>query len=433
MKQRIALILLAVAILVMYSSWGRPLWIDEFLHFAFGGYDTPAQAWAGVRSSTTDINHGQTGFYMMLDYFLLKAAGANLFVMRLPSLLSGALLLYGTAVFLRGKRIGSVGIAVAFLLLAAQPNLMYYVGEARPYMPLAAACIGVLAYYSTPVVDRARLSMRLLGWGSVVWGSLMQPYFLLYWPVLALAAYGFDCFINHARPSRRAAITFVNVPLIVIGFVLGVGISAMTWLRGGPAFDRDPWLYIRPLFDNPNWLLISAVLIAAGIAALTIILALAHGTREQRRSLLPPVLLIIITGLIAFFFGFMSFIQDYWIIPRQFIATQAIMTITVIWLLAAALVAIRNPAKTILTTIMLVSVCLAAGRALIVQINAMSDWSSAQTPVSDISIETDNAFDLVGPANENVRRGGPVLREFARIYDQPHFAPNETPGLNQTP
>ncbi len=433
MKQRVALILLGIGILVMYSSWGRSLWIDEFLHFAFGGFDTPAQAWAAVQSSTTDINHGQTGFYMMLDYFLLKAAGANLFVMRLPSLLSGALLLYGTAVFLRSKHIGAIGIAAAFVLLAAQPNLMYYVGEARPYMPLAAACVGVLAYYSTPVVDRARLSMRLLGWGSVIWGSLMQPYFLLYWPVLALAAYGFDCFINHTRPALRPAITFFNIPLIITGFILGVGISAMTWLRGGPAFDRDPWLYIRPLFDNPNWLLIGAVLIAACVAAVTIVLALAQGTREQRRSLLPPVLLMIITGAIAFFFGFMSFIQDYWVIPRQFIASQALMTITVIWLLAAALVAIRNPAKTILATVMLVSICLAAGRALVVQIREMSDWSAAQVPVSDISIETDNAFDLVAPANENVRRGGPVLSEFARIYDRPHFAPNEDPRLNQTP
>ena len=30
--------LLSFALIVFYASIGRPLWIDEFLHFAFGGF-----------------------------------------------------------------------------------------------------------------------------------------------------------------------------------------------------------------------------------------------------------------------------------------------------------------------------------------------------------------------------------------------------------
>ena len=427
MKQRIWLTMLGIIILALYSSWGRPLWLDEYLHFAFGGFATPSEAWAAVRSSTVGINHGQTGFYIMIDYFTLKALGANLFAMRLPSVLSGALLLYSTAAFLRTKRIGAIGIAGAFLLLAAQPNLMYYVGEARPYMPLAASSMGALAYYSMTTNERRRTSARFLAWGSVIWGSLMMPYFLLYLPALIITAYAIDCIVGKHRPQLRAFVSFLNLPLVITGFVLGLSISAMTWLRGSPKFDRDPWLYVRLLFDEHNTWVFAAIIVGILLALLTVGLGLAQGVENTRRAVLGAVILILVVGALAVLLAFASYRQNYWILPRQFVASQAIFDAALIWLLAVSLSVIKRPAQTILTAVLFLSVCLVAARAAISQVRQLVDWTATGIPGSDAKPGTGNAFAEVAPANQNVLEGGPIWPELASIYDESRILPNEIP------
>ena len=427
MKQRIALTALGLAIIILYSSWGRPLWVDEFLHFAFGAFSNPQEAWAAVQSSTVGINHGQTGFYMMLDFILLKVAGANLFALRLPSLLSGALLLYATAAFLRTKNIGTLGIAASFLLLASQPNLMYYVGEARPYMPLAASIIGVLAYYSTPASARVRPTARILGWSSVIWGSLMMPYFLLYLPAVAITTYLLDCFTHRKRPTVHSASSFINLPLVIIGYVLGLGIGALTWLRGSPSFDRDPWLYVRPLFEGPNPWTITSLAIAACLVLLTVAFALVQGSNNSRRNLLPPLALMLMAGALATTLAVLSYVQNYWILPRQFVASQAIISVALIWLLATALTALSRGARTLLATLLLLSVAVAAARATAIQIGSLAAWSADGIPASESPPGSGNAFTEVAPANQNVLEGGTVWPEFALIYDRPRIQPNEIP------
>ena len=44
-RDKVLLTLLAMGILALYSSWGRPLWVDEYLHFVFGGFDSIGDAW----------------------------------------------------------------------------------------------------------------------------------------------------------------------------------------------------------------------------------------------------------------------------------------------------------------------------------------------------------------------------------------------------
>jgi hypothetical protein len=426
-KQRIWLTLLGIVILALYSSWGRPLWLDEYLHFSFGGFATPGEAWSAVQSSTVGINHGQTGFYIMIDYFTLKLTGANLFAMRLPSILSGALLLYATAVFLRTKRIGTIGITASFLLLASQPNLMYYVGEARPYMPLAASSVGVLAYYSMSSDDRKHTSARLLAWFSVIWGSLMMPYFLLYLPALIITTYAIDCIVNRRKPGVQSALAFMNIPLVITGFVLGLGISSMTWLRGSPKFDRDPWLYVRPLFDQHNTWVIAILIVASVIILLTVALGLLQGNSETRRTVLAAAILIGVVAVLALLLALASYAQNYWILPRQFVASQAIFDAALIWLLAMTIAAIRRPAKTILAVVLLIAVAFGAARAAISQIHQIADWAATGIPGSDAKPGTGNAFQEVAPANQNVLEGGPVWPELATIYDRSRILPNEIP------
>src|SRR2546422_6396386 len=87
------LIAFSIVCLGLSLQPGKALVIDEFLHFAVGAYESTSEAWDIVRASIAGgINHGQTGAYMMVDYWLLRAFGANLFWLRFPSLLAGLLL-----------------------------------------------------------------------------------------------------------------------------------------------------------------------------------------------------------------------------------------------------------------------------------------------------------------------------------------------------
>ena len=129
--------LLSTALIVFYASIGRPLWIDEFLHFAFGGFTSTLSAWHAITNSIRAFNFGQTGLYMLVDYWLLKLFGANLLALRLPSLLSAGLMLWAGFEFLSKRRYGPLWQVNLLVCYLGQQTLMYYTGEARPYMALA--------------------------------------------------------------------------------------------------------------------------------------------------------------------------------------------------------------------------------------------------------------------------------------------------------
>src|SRR5262245_47420459 len=96
---------LAAYVLTLNMSLGRPIWIDEFLHFAVAAQTSTADAWRVIRNSIAIVNHGQTGIYMILDYWLTSAFGANAIILRLPSILSGAFLLASSLWLIRNLRL----------------------------------------------------------------------------------------------------------------------------------------------------------------------------------------------------------------------------------------------------------------------------------------------------------------------------------------
>lgn len=412
---KFALTLLGLVILALYSSWGRPLWLDEYLHFAFGGFASWGEAWAAVQSSTTNINHGQTGFYLMLDYGLLNMFGANLFALRFPSLISGAILLFSAALFLRRKNLGAVAIAAAFLLLAAQPNLMYFIGEARPYMPMAASAMAALAYFASSAEQRSGGAMKAFIWITMVWGALMMPYYLVYLPVIAATMF----LISGQPRTIKRFIAFINLPLQITSALLGIGIGALTWLRGSPNFQRDPWLIVRPLVDS----LTVAQVIGALFVVVLIIVTFRFGRTDPRG----PLLLFVVMGALAMFFALLSYLQSYWILPRQFVASQAIMTLAVVWGVGLALKASPQTPKRLLSGAFAVLILFAAGRAGVQQVERLQDWENNGYPAAGRPGDLEYQGIDVGPANQNVAEGGPVRPEFTAIYDQPKFNPDEEP------
>ena len=98
------LLLLCLTMILLYGPFGRPIWIDEFLHFAVGSHNSTREVWETIRRTTVEVNHGQTGFYILLDYWLMKLFGANLLALRVPSILSGGVYLV----------IGAITLAVIF-------------------------------------------------------------------------------------------------------------------------------------------------------------------------------------------------------------------------------------------------------------------------------------------------------------------------------
>jgi len=424
-RDKVLLTLLAIAILALYSSWGRPLWLDEYLHFVFGGFNSIGDAWAAVQGSTTNINHGQTGFYMMLDFALLKSFGANLFVMRLPSLLSGALLLFSAALFLRRKNFGGIAIAAAFLLFLAQPNLMYFTGEARPYMPMVASAMAALAYFSTNMQARATTGMRVLGWGSMIWGALMMPYYVLYLPVIAVTA----LLIAKVNGEKPNFIKFINLPLQITSVILGTGISAFTWLRGSPSFQRDPWLNIRPLLDSLTAPQLIGLIFLGALVVFTLWQGLIHSTDRAKleKRLVSSALLILVMLAMSILFAALSLSQSYWILPRQFVASQAIITVAIIWMLGSAVRANPRRYKTALSALFAVAIALVASRATINQIDSLRDWENNGYPIEGKPGDAEFQNIDVGPANHNVLDGGPVLEILTKIYDVPRYGPGEEP------
>ena len=424
-RDKVLLTLLALVILALYSSWGRPLWLDEYLHFVFGGFDSIGDAWAAVQTSTTNVNHGQTGFYLMLDFALLKTFGANLFMMRLPSLLSAALLLFSAALFLRRKHFGAIAIATAFLLLLAQPNLMYFTGEARPYMPMAASGMAALAYFSTHMNTRSTTGMRILIWGSMIWGALMMPYYLLYLPVIALTSF----MIARVGGEKPEFWKFINLPLHISSVILGTAISALTWLRGSPEFSRDPWLTIRPIVDSLTAPQLVGIIFLGALIVFTLWQGLIHSTNRAtlERQLVSATLLILVMIAVSILFAALSLAQSYWILPRQFIASQAIITVAVVWMLGSALLANPRRYKSTISAIFAVGISLGAARATISQLESLRDWENNGYPLE--GNPGDGAFIgiEVGPANQNVVDGGAVRPGFTVFYNSPRYVPGEDP------
>ena len=171
--------LVGTALIVLYASIGRPLWIDEFLHFAFGGFTSTHSAWHAIRHSIGEFNFGQTGVYMLVDYWLLKLFGANLIALRLPSILSAGLMLWAGFEFLTKRRYGPLWQVNLIACYLGQATLMYYTGEARPYMALAGASVGAFTYYILTPEERGSRSVRILGWLSILWGAAITPIFCL--------------------------------------------------------------------------------------------------------------------------------------------------------------------------------------------------------------------------------------------------------------
>jgi hypothetical protein len=444
----ILLATLCVVSVALYGSFGRPIWIDEFLHFATAAFDNTEQAWSVIRQSITGVNHGQTGIYMLLDYWLLKAFGASILALRSPSLLSAALMLYACATLLRLRGFGLFWQCFAIFVLFCQPHLMYYTGEARPYMPLAAASVGALVFAVATPDQRRQWTVRILGGGSILFGALMHPYFSLYW--LAIFCFGFwFAWVNQERTlSFEALKNYLNIPLCVVGSAVYFGIASLTWLVSHPRFDRDPFQQIpqtdlvrifvwhhTEFFGFPER---GAFLLAAIGAFTTAYFFLPLAIRSRLKPMLGPAVLVLVALGLSGLLSLMSYFQNYWILTRQWVASIALVGVGSVWLCAelvramtkmledAGVVSSRKVMKCLsavfLGLILLYGIRLNQHN-LRYRVDTLATYLSQKNTVKSIDLEKlitcpmdNHAWSVL--ANLNAQGGGAVWPVFSKYYAQ---------------
>ncbi len=337
--------LLALHGLALNASIGRPIWYDEFLQFALAAEPSTGEAWRVAARTFLNINHGQTGVYMMLNYWTLSLTGPDAIALRLPSLLSGAFLLGSTIFLFRALGFSVAWQLVAVAALIGQHMLMYFAGEARPYMPLAAAAVGILAYY----VGRARWSggraVLVLGVVAAFWGTLMHPYFAVYWPAACIIGWLYRCTLTGEGFNLRTLIAFCNPPLVLAGATLFFLVGMATWLRGGPTFAFDPFYWTRQAglwvtftdYSHAQFLAGSGAA-AAGFTLVSILglFLLPAPLRNGFGRVWAPILLIVLALGISVLVSWFSYRVNYWILGRQWVASIALVAIGTIWLWAEA-------------------------------------------------------------------------------------------------
>lgn len=426
----VVMIIGTVIILALYSPLTKPLWIDEFLHFALGSHHSTSEAWNSIVTSIPTINHGQTGVYMMLNYWTMKLFGANLFLLRLPSLLSAAFMILSYSRIALRLKFGPLWLSVLFLFIIFQTNLISYANEARPYMPLAAATAGVLAFYMVRSSER-NLVDRCWGAIAIGLGVISHPYFAVYWFMLALFT-----FFQQGIPRKAFVKAFlkhcdllISVPATLVFF----GLAKFTWLLGSPEFHMDPFFWIRPAgilntfmqlahfqFLGPFWI----TLIVMASVYITLLLYPGLRNSDSFRQIFSPLCLILCALAISALLGYVSYLRDYWVLPRQWMASMGLCCFAVTWLLVSVsrwLRTLWSPLQSIPLLVILLGVAPSEGTR--VHNERVRAWAPTDPVQMDISARENvpkNNDEWVALANANLHEGGPVWLVFREYYIPSH-------------
>ena len=424
------LILLAGVCIALHLEPGKPIWIDEFVQYCFGAFTTAGDAWHAIRVSIAGgLNHGQTGIYMLADYFLLRTFGASTFWLRFPSLLATGLLFWGSFHLFSLWKLPLQWRVFGCLAIFNQTWITNQIAEARPYMPLAGASVGVLAYYFTPHLDRSRLKTRLLGAISILTGVLFHPYFSVYW----LFACVFSFFLvsqssgeapHLEKKSLTSFIRHANPILCFPGVIIYFGLGATTWMPYSINLNFDPFEWIGHRSAGVKMFLgshiqfmwpLNSVFLAFALLANAAMLV--PSLRARYSAVKIPTLLIVSSLLISAFLSYSSYRSHYWILQRQWIASVALITLGSVWFASAVSSLLPKTGRMIWTVAV---IGLVGGHsAMIAGKNFQKIYGVLSHPKVDQfqgkqPPDQDPGVDL---ANLNVIQGGPVWPFFRKFYE----------------
>ncbi len=383
-----------------------------------------------VDYTTIEINHGQTGVYMFLDWLLMQVFGANLFFLRLPSLVAGGALLWALVIFLRGRGLPWLWQFAGVLAIASTPVFIYFHGEARPYMPLATSAVCMLAYFSASVEQRKNLSTQIVGFLGVVIGAAFHPYWIYFLALTIVFGY-FLRWLDGTRPDGfKETFTFAGSWLTVAGLGLFVLVGQLTWMRWIRDFNYDPfemigsveafWTRFRVSHVFADSTLFLVILGAVGV----LLIALRRG-KSAFRFTLPAITLYVLAVLSSFGVSVLSITRGYWIFERQWVAGAILCSIAVVWLFGSIYKELATGGAwyfRVPSLVFLILVALTFQGAVENHLRSQESWSVElekyaldERPSSEIMTEFSDA-DMVYAANVNAVRGGDVWPEFTVWY-----------------
>ena len=448
----VSLVALIALVTVLFMGLWRGIWFDELLQFATGGM-TFEYLVRTIDYSTIHVNHGQTGIYFLIDWLLLQIFGASAMALRLPSILAAIVMLCAAAMFLRAKGFGRGWQLVVVAALGANEVLMFYAGEARPYMPLAASATAMLAFYSLSSTERRRWWGRVFGCVGFIFGALIHPYWLFMWALIAVFSLAVRS--GSGWDSRRPhdAWKFVAPAYVIPSILLYVAIGRLTWMRQIIDFgwDRNSiynWVSLTNASLQDHFSFVPFVYpprlgtgevdagpIVGWVIGLLVgvtVIWLAVDPRCRNPRLLPPALLGLIGLGSSILTSSLSYRSAYIIFERQWVVGMSLTAIAWTWFYAEwwrntryrTFIAILPAAA----YVALVTVSLGISRItqLGITIDRYHAWQqvkadtrSIERLVSEAGSAESFAYDPMSPAegfgylaNVNVARGGPVWDVF---------------------
>ena len=455
-------LLIAVVALSYMGLW-RGIWFDELLHFAFGGM-TFEYAVKTIDYTTMHVNHGQTGAYFLLDWALLQVFGASAVALRSPSLVAALILMASAAVFLRAKGFGWRWQALVVLALGANESLMFYAGEARPYMPLAGSAAAMLAFYAlAPAARRAGWARGLALFGFLV-GSVMHPYWAVMWGLIAVFSIVVALAETPALRRPRAMWQLVAPGYVIPALILYVVVGQLTWMRkiinfGWPdsiyswgslwnALLQDHFAFAPFLYPTRGGTgeIDAGPIIPVVVSAMALLVAawLVVDRRVRSRRLLPPLALFLAGAGSSLFFSYLSYRSQYIIFERQWVAGMTLTAIAWTWFFAEWM---RNTADRArlsrvpvyaFVALVVVSFTVSIAAQTVITVERYRGWQTVQSDgrsleelmaaavdAETFSYEPRRPEDGYGYlANINIARGGPVWDVFIAWY-------NKEAGLRQ--
>ena len=406
---------------VIFSGFNRPMWIDEYLHFALAGVPW-SQAFDLMTLTNANVNHGQTWFHQILSIATLNTLGAGTMGLRLVSWVSTVIMLVALYALLRTFSVPPLLRLLLAGILVAIPTTAFELGNSRSYIFLmAATAVSAWVLFSTMISKKTTPFLLLAFTGAVLLGAMSHPYF----PVvlagliaaLLMAQYLMTRNLSFFREKRITALLLISTAAGMLSVLVGY----LTWMRGSPDFSGvDPyeWLPVGQEFFLTTTALFFGAVIAVGVF---IAVTKNKSTIRQIEPKLAAGLTLVILGIgLSLFFSWVSISREYLVLPRQWLPGIMLFSLGATLLMAHILVGAktRNAFRAqialvaVLTTLAL---GIGIGRELsAIQLNSQY-WSELGTnQLREALTKPGDFFSIAG--NLNIKCGGVVWPEHSVFY-----------------
>jgi hypothetical protein len=421
----LAAVFISLGVTVIFSGFNRPLWIDEYLHFALAGIPW-SQTLDIMASTNSNINHGQTFFYQVLSVGLLNVFGAGTFGLRALAWLATLVTLLTAFSFLRMFAVGPALKLLFVSVLILIPYFSFEMGNGRSYIVLiATTAIAALGLFASVAPEQPSRGVKTLFAVGVVVGALNHPYFPVVLVSLALAL-----FLVRYLLRKEGLIVFIREMRFELIFstlsgLLSIATGLLTWMRGSQDFSNmDPFQSFKK-FGLPIG--VDEFVVASWALLLFTLVTVAVAFWQSKSRTLDPKLAVgvsfIILGLgLSLLFSWISLWRNYWIIPRQWLPGAFLFFLGVI-LVVAYLLAKHNQqrgkTRRIVaasgTWVVVILFGIGVGRGVMEIHQNSVFWQELSSNQLEVETVDGNRFGVMA-GNLNIKCGGPVWKEHARYY-----------------